>query len=93
MIFDMEVFLPLNDSGIINIITQEMTNEIRSEFPDSFEKQTKAYWERINGPWVDNAISSGVDIRFIQDPRLKRMRRCIYKTVVVFWFNGASSLI
>ena len=54
----------------INILRQRIPDHIIKKYPDSFYDQTRAYWEEINGPWLDKAIDSGSDIRFIQDPRL-----------------------
>jgi hypothetical protein len=56
----------------VKVIRQGIPKHIQQQFPNSFEKQTKAYWEEINKPWLDEAIKSGADIRFIQDPRLEQ---------------------
>lgn len=54
--------------GIV-VLRESMPERIKKQYPRSYYDQTKAYWYEINGPWLDDAINSGADIRFIQDPR------------------------
>lgn len=63
--------LNIEDIDGVKLLKEEMPQRIKNKFPDSFEDQTKAYWEEINQPWLDEAIENGADIRFIQDPRLE----------------------
>lgn len=56
----------------VKVLRQPIPKHIEVKYPNSLVDQTKAYWKEINGPWLDDAIESGADIRFIQDPRLKQ---------------------
>ncbi|MFN8713660.1 MAG: hypothetical protein ACK5Z2_12495, partial [Bacteroidota bacterium] len=51
----------------LKIITTPIPKEWRS-LP--IIEQNKKYWELVNKPFIDEAIASGADIRFIHDPRL-----------------------
>lgn len=37
---------------------------------NAYELQTKRYWEETNKPFIDEAIASNAEIRWINDPRL-----------------------
>jgi len=63
--------LNIEDFDGVKLLKEQMPQRIKNKYPDSFEDQTKAYWEEINQPWLDEAIENGADIRFIQDPRLQ----------------------
>lgn len=64
--------LNLKNIDQIQTIQQGIPKRIIDKYPNSYIDQTKAYWEEINGPWLDEAIENGSDFRFIHDPRLEK---------------------
>jgi hypothetical protein len=41
---------------------------------NTYEAQTKRYWEEINRPFINDAIAQNADIRWIVDPRLDKYK-------------------
>jgi hypothetical protein len=41
---------------------------------NTYEAQTKQYWEETNKPFIDDAISQNAEIRWIVDPRLEKYK-------------------
>ena len=41
---------------------------------NSYEAQTKQYWEETNKPFMDEAIAQNAEMRWIVDPRLDKYK-------------------